>query len=69
MIDYETLIYRLGSLYVALLTADGAYDGERSIAVKAMDGSQRTVYVYIDGTDLQMSETPGAVIDFDVEAS
>lgn len=69
MIDYDRLIYKIGSLYVELVAANGAYDGERSIVVKPQNGSTRTLHVYIDGTSIEFCDEPGAVLRFDdVEA-
>lgn len=58
--DYAELIRKLGSLHSLLrdLEAAGMYQGEHTIAYKGLDGTQQTVHVYIDGTDLQMSHTP-----------
>ena len=57
--DYETLIYKLGSLHTLLreLGEAGLYQGEHTIAYSA-GNVDRTIHVYIDGTDLQMSDTP-----------
>lgn len=57
--DYETLIYKLGSLHTLLreLGEAGLYQGEHTIAYNSAS-ADRTLHVYIDGTDLQMSESP-----------
>jgi hypothetical protein len=59
MTDYETLIYKLGSLHSTLreLAEYAQYQGEHTIAYSS-GGIQRTLHIYIDGTDLQMSESP-----------
>ena len=59
--DYNNLVYKLGSLHSILreLEADGLYQGEHTIVYSASDGTQQTLHVYIDGTDLQMSHSPG----------
>jgi hypothetical protein len=59
--DYNKLIYKLGSLHGLLreIEAAGLYQGEHTIVYSAADGTQQTLHVYIDGTELQMSPTPG----------
>ncbi len=59
--EYETLVYKLGSLHSLLreLEAAGLYQGEHTIAYSSDDGTQQTLHIYIDGTDLQMSNTSG----------
>ncbi len=59
--DYAELVRKLGSLHGLLreLEKDGLYQGEHTIAFKALDGTQQLVHIYIDGTELQMCQTPG----------
>ncbi len=69
--DYAELIRKLGSLHSLLreLEQAGMYQGEHTIAYKGLDGTQQTVHVYIDGTDLQMSHTaarPGFSMSTDI---
>jgi hypothetical protein len=58
---YDKLIYKLGSLHSLLreLEAAGLHQGEHTISYSGVDGTQQTLHVYVDGTDLQMSQTPG----------
>lgn len=58
--DYPTLIRKLGSLHSALdeLARKGDFQGEHTIVYTGADGTQRTVHVYIDGTELQMTDSP-----------
>lgn len=60
--DYNMLVYKIGSLHSLLreLAAADTFQGEHTIAYTGRDGVSQTVHVYIDGTDLQMSETPGS---------
>jgi len=60
--EYEKLAYKLGSLHRLLreLADNNQFQGEHTIAYVGADGTQETVHVYIDGTDLQMSKTPGS---------
>ncbi len=57
--DYNKLVYKLGSLHSLLqeLNEAGLYQGEHTIVYSAK-GVTKTLHVYIDGSDLQMSETP-----------
>jgi hypothetical protein len=57
---YETLVYKVGSLYslLAELEQRGLYQGELTIAYSA-HGVEKTLHVYIDGTDMQISDSPG----------
>ncbi len=59
--EYNQLVYKLGSLHSFLreLEAAGLYQGEQVIVYTGADGVQQTLHIYIDGTDLQMSNTPG----------
>ncbi len=58
--DYNTLVYKLGSLHSLLreLESAGLHQGEHTITFTGADGVRQQVHVYIDGTDLQMSHTP-----------
>jgi len=58
---YDKLVYKVGSLYSLLteLEAHGLYQGEFTVAVNA-GGSERTLHVYIDGTEMQLSDAPGS---------
>jgi hypothetical protein len=60
--EYDKVIYKLGSLYSMLreLEAAGLYQGEHTIAYADANGVQRTVHVYIDGTEIQMCDTADA---------
>jgi hypothetical protein len=60
--EYDKVVYKLGSLYSMLreLEANGLYQGEHTIVYSGPDGEQRTVHVYIDGTEVQMCDTAGA---------
>ena len=58
---YARLVYKLGSLH-SLLTEcarEGLYQGEHTISYNA-GGVSRTLHVYIEGTNIEMSETPGS---------
>jgi VCBS repeat-containing protein len=59
--DYNKLVYKLGSLHTLLreLEAAEVLQGEHTITYSAADGTQHTLHVYIDGTEFQMSNTPG----------
>ena len=59
--DYNMLIYKLGSLHSLLreIEAAGLYQGEHTIVYSAADGTQQTLHVYIDGTEFQMGPTAG----------
>ena len=59
--NYEKLVYKLGSLHSLLRELDeaGLFQGEHTIAYANHDGTQQTIHVYIEGTELQMSNTPG----------
>jgi hypothetical protein len=61
--EYDRLVYKLGSLHSLLreLEAAGLYQGEHTIDYSSEDGTQQTLHIYIDGTDLQMSNSPGNV--------
>jgi hypothetical protein len=61
MNDYDTLLYSLGKLYVMLVQAarQGKFQGEHTIHV-SLDSVATTVHVYIDGTSLQIQDTPGS---------
>jgi VCBS repeat-containing protein len=61
--DYDKLVYKLGSLHSLLreLQDEGLYQGEHSFTYRGADGTEQTIHVYIDGTDLQMSNIPGNV--------
>ena len=60
--EYDQLVYKLGSLHRLLreLATTEQFQGEHTIAYVGADGMQQTLHVYIDGTDLQMSNTPGS---------
>lgn len=60
--DYNKLVYKLGSLHSLLreLEAADMFQGEHTITYSAADGTQQTLHIYIDGTELQMSNTPGS---------
>lgn len=71
--EYETLVYKLGSLHNLLreLEAAGLHQGEHTIAYTGHDGTQQTLHIYIDGTDLQMSNSPispNLPFSFDISA-
>ena len=59
--DYNTLVYKLGSLHSLLreIEAAGLFQGEHTVAYSAADGTQQTLHVYVEGTELQMGPTPG----------
>ena len=59
--EYDKLIYKLGSLHSLLRELEEAnlFQGEHTISYAGLDGTEQTLHVYIDGTDLQMSQTPG----------
>lgn len=65
--EYETLVYKLGALHSLLrdLEAAGLYQGEHTIAYTGQDGTKQTVHVFIDGTELQIFNTPGLPAGFD----
>ena len=70
--EYDKVIYKLGSLYSMLrnLEAEGLYQGEHTIAYADANGVQRTVHVYIDGTQIQMCDSTGSAdLSFSVNAS
>ena len=56
--EYEKLVYKLGSLHTLLreLQIAGLFQGEHTIAYNA-NGVQCTIHVHIDGTELQMFDT------------
>jgi hypothetical protein len=58
--DYPTLVRKLGSLHSLLreLEREGVYQGEHTIIYSDSHGEERTLHVYIDGAELQMTETP-----------
>lgn len=60
--EYTELIRTLGSLHSMLrdMESAGVCQGEHTIAFTGADGEQQTVHVYIDGTELQMCNTPGS---------
>lgn len=60
--EFDKLVYKLGSLHSLLRELEGAdlYQGEHTIAYTGADGTKQTLHIYIDGTDLQMSNTPGS---------
>ncbi len=70
MADYNTLVYKLGSLHTLLreLESAGLYQGEHTIQYKSSDGARHTLHVYIDGTELQLGNTPGNFNNFDFSA-
>jgi hypothetical protein len=57
---YEKLIHKLGSLHSLLRELESAelYQGEHTIVYSSVDGTRQMLHVYIDGTDLQLSNTP-----------
>ena len=59
--EYDKLVFKLGSLHSLLRELESAdlFQGEHTISYRGLDGVEQTVHVYIDGTDLQMSRTPG----------
>lgn len=59
--EYAVLVQKLGSLHSLLreLASAELYQGEHTIAYTSADGVQQTIHVHIEGTDLQMSNTPG----------
>lgn len=59
--EYSTLVFKLGALHSMLreLASEELFQGEHTIAYTGADGVQHTVHVHIDGTDLQLSNTPG----------
>lgn len=60
--EFDKLVYKLGSLHSLLreLEAADLYQGEHTIAYTGADGTKQTLHIYIDGTDLQMSNTPSS---------
>ncbi len=60
--EYGHMVYQLGKFYRMLreLEASGMYQGEHTIVYTADDGSQSTIHVYIDGTEVQMCATQGS---------
>jgi VCBS repeat-containing protein len=61
MDSYNQLVYKLGTLHSLLreLEATDQLQGEHTIVYTGADGVRQTLHVYIDGTDLQMSNTTG----------
>lgn len=59
---YAKLVYKLGSLHSLLreCAEEGLFQGEHTIAYQA-NGIAQTLHVYIDGTNIEMSDTPGSV--------
>jgi hypothetical protein len=57
---YDKLVYKVGSLYTLLseLQQYDLYQGEMTIAYSA-GGVEKTLHVYIDGTEMQISDSPG----------
>ena len=69
--EYAMLVQKIGSLHSLLrdLASDELYQGEHTISYTGADGVEQTIHVHIDGTDLQMSNTPGGFglnISFDM---
>jgi len=60
--DFSELIFRVGQLYSRLASnaARGVYQGEFTVSYKGAAG-EKTLYVYVDGTDFQLSDAPGHV--------
>jgi hypothetical protein len=58
-VEYATLVRKLGSLHSLLreLQREGMYQGEHTIIVNDSRGEERTLHVYIDGAELQMTES------------
>jgi hypothetical protein len=58
--DYDTFVYKLGSLHSMLseLAEQDLYQGEHTIHYTGKHGIQRTLHVYVDGTEIQLSDTP-----------
>jgi hypothetical protein len=58
--EYATLIRKLGSLHSLLRELDHTHEfqGEHTIAYSSADGVERTLHIYIDGTELQMFDSP-----------
>lgn len=71
--DFETLVYKLGSLHSLLrqLEAANLYQGEHTIAYTSNDGTRQTLHVHIDGTELQIFNTSDlpAGFNFSLDAS
>lgn len=59
--DYNTLVYKLGSLHSLLRDLESAdlFQGEHTIAYTGTDGVKHMLHVYIDGTSLEMENTTG----------
>jgi hypothetical protein len=55
--EYALLIQKLGSLHSLLRELESArlYQGEHTITYASADGVERTLHIYIDGTEFQMS--------------
>lgn len=51
--NYERLIYKIGSLYSELCEIHGAYDGEHTINFVGRDGKARLIKVHIDGDSIE----------------
>jgi hypothetical protein len=60
--DYATLVRKLGSLHSLLydMQQDGVHQGEHTIIYSDRNGDERTLHVYIDGTELQMADAPSS---------
>lgn len=58
--EYTTLIRKLGSLHSLLRELDSAneFQGEHTIVYSNADGVECTLHVYIDGTEMQMFDSP-----------
>ena len=60
--DYATLVRKLGSLHSLLreLQHEGMFQGEHTIVFNDARGEERTLHIYIDGAELQMTEAPNS---------
>lgn len=60
--DYGKLVAKVGALYSILSDIEkmGLYQGEHTVVYTGVDGQERAIHIYVDGTEFQMFDTPAA---------
>ncbi len=60
--DYGKLVAKVGALYSVLseLEKTGLYQGEHTVVFTGVDGAERTLHIYVDGTEFQMFDSPSS---------
>ena len=69
--NYEDFIYKMGSLFSMLSQwqEDGEFQGEHTLSFTGSNGTKKTVHIYGDGYDFQISgddESSGLNLNIDV---